>query len=426
MPRNEKRGQMNSRRNNERKSKDCRSKWREKDTTEKVISVLRISAVFIGICCVLIVIVELIENYRTRWRYQQEMAAVTTEINYNQTYSSKPITVYEDLASELRAAAISDGYSDSERILLLNDYLGDLMSFGNNADLSIRVDAYSGYNVPALLVTYTYEPDSVKKSTDSAEVESFSVESSSPTARDVSGEDSFLKNTDSEDMTLEISNSDTEDLGDSSLDNSGLIDSNLAEYSSEGANEYVDIGLNDEITSSIPAKNEFLPDELLQLLDTILQETPFRFCYVKIFNSGVEQFWYISKSIKVELSALLTDKPLCYNGDSIEGFQTGTLNSINIYSGKLPDDYDESAVVDAYFCMVESIKPDSIGVLAYKDSYLFYIGEISGITELSATLENCSANQLIVKRVKFYSETQFMSNDFANVLAEYLSILGDL
>lgn len=426
---------------------------------EKVSRVLKIGSIFLGGFIVFVVAVEVIDNYQTRWRYQQEMAAVTTEINNNQTYNKEPIVTYESLEAELRAAAIGDRYTDSERALLLNRYMGEIMSYGSGDGFSIEVKTLSGYNIPEMLVTYTQsrnsnpipgnnpanesnsrpsdisreEPDAETDDTENKDADG-SVENSQAisepevesAAEQDSTEDGEGDSNSSGDAGSEEDNSEEDNSGQVSDENSS---SESSSQSSVGDIYYVpeDIGLNTEFSSGIPPKTRYDVSGLIAVLESAVKDTEYGLCYLKaVDSSGNVQCWYISDNLSIRLDTLFSDTALSYDGETVSGFETESKEGLTVYSGALPYPSEGNAglskedAADAYLAVADMFErngTNGIACLSYGDSYMFYVSDTARTTGFLQTLENKTGNQILYRHIKFYAETQFMSTDFTTLFS---------
>lgn len=390
---------------------------------EKFDKTLKYVSVFLGCVIVLVTASYVIDNYQRRWRHQQEMASVTTEINKNQTFNNKAIVTYENIEAELRAARVSDGLTDSSRMELLAPYMDTLASYGDGNRFTISFQQLSGYNVPELLVTYSEVKPKQSLSNTEAEqaLPSEDVQTRKPSTDST---DSSKASVESSSEAPVESSSSVADGVESSIENGAESTDESSEESSSSVGDisYIpaDIGLNDEITSNVPSKTSFSPKTLISDLESAIKETDYGICYLKVIDlSGSIQIWYISDNVTLRLDNLQTDTPLEYNGDSVSGFKTGSIDGYSVYSGTLSDTHDSTDVADAYLSSIFSISGDSIVCIMHKSSYLYYVSDTKKTTDFTKGLEGLTPDQISYRTIKFCAETQFMSSDFTQVFGAF-------
>lgn len=396
---------------------------------EKFDKTLKYVSVFLGCVIVLVTVSYVIDNYQRRWRHQQEMASVTTEINKNQTFNNKAIVTYENIEAELRAARVSDGLTDSSRMELLAPYMDTLASYGDGNRFTISFQQLSGYNVPELLVTYSEVKP--KQSLSNTEAEQALPSEEALPSGDAQTRKPSTESTESSRASVESSSeapvessSSVSDGAESSVEaGAGSTDESSEESSSPvGDISYIpdDIGLNDEITSSVPSKTSFSPKTLISDLESAIKETDYGICYLKVIDlSGSIQIWYISDNVTLRLDNLQTDTPLEYNGDSVSGFKTGSIDGYSVYSGTLSNTHNSTDVADAYLSAISSISGDSIVCIMHKSSYLYYVSDTKKTTDFIKGLEGLTPDQISYRTIKFCAETQFMSSDFTQVFGAF-------
>lgn len=355
-------------------------------------------------------------GYLTRLRNQREMAAMTNEITNRQTYGSEALVTYENLESELRAGAIRDGYTDSERAALLEQHLGELMSYGDGDRFAIRIQTMSGYNVPEMLVTYA-ESQSLKElpSNEVADNTQFGDGSQEPESQPEPEEEpepeGEPEGQEPESESQESGNSGTEEEPESPI--SRVIPNQSLP---------LDIGLNNEISSGIPKKTRFDIQGLIKQLEKAIKETEYGICYLRTVDAKSNvQIWYISDNQTIRLDQLLSKAPLdaqtTQEGTTVTGFSRESKDGLVVISGELNPEYGVETISDAYLYLAEQMSENGVVALQSGESYLFYVSDAARTTDFKKTLEGKTSNQRVLRSIKFYAETQFMSSDYAEFFA---------
>ena len=411
---------------------------------------------------ILILLSMLVSKFKQIKLYNNEIAKVTNEVTQKQTYDNKGIVTYESLASELRAAAESDGFTDSERILLLgDDNYQKFMQFDDGANYIVEFQASRGYNQTYFTLSYydysqemktipQREPEQEGNTEENAEAEqgeNTKSESEENTALEVERDISVnAPNTEtSSENTSSVSNSASnedeeleepegfEGLGeskkgpeDSSESEEEPEDSNELENESENQSNQGIVytpGENVEAGALIlPKKASFMPNEIIALTQQVVKNSGYSWAYVNIYQAdGSLNVYYVDADLLLRLDNITSgEEGISWTQEGgLKGVVRKTSGTSQLLAGSMLEETDGTKICNVYFALMDEANKSQDLVVAKLDTYMgtiYYVNAINNICKFSDSLKNQTVNQAIYRQLQYLSETQYLSSDFRNTL----------